>query len=99
MLNNWGKMRIAEKTCKELGLVDYSKDNIGHSPAYNVPDYTTEGEVIRPILTQSSGISEGEKEFLTKSFNSEPEKIEDFQYVKPIKLTTVDEILSFLGKD
>lgn len=99
MLNDWGKMRISEKTCKELGLVDYSKDNIGHAPVYNVPNYTTEGEVIRPILTQSSGMSEGEKEFLTKSFSSEPEEIEDFQYVKPIKLTTVDEILSFLGKD
>ena len=99
MLNDWGKMRIAEKTCKELGLVDYSKDNIGYAPTYNVPDYTTEGEVIRPTLTKTSEISEAEKEFLTKSFSSEPEEIEDFQYVKPIKLTTVDEILSFLGKD
>ena len=47
MLNDWGKMRISEKTCKELGLVDYSKDNIGYAPVYNVPDYTTEGEMIR----------------------------------------------------
>jgi hypothetical protein len=93
-MNEFGVRAIA-KTEKELGLRDRVKVHIGHEPILNVPDYTKEGQNIEKIKFDIKSNKE-EKEMLLKPFSSEPEKIEDFQYVKPIRLTTAEDLINFI---
>lgn len=98
-MNNFGVRAIA-KTIKELGLDDHRTFKNGNIPNLSVPDYYEEGQIVERMKVDSSsfGISETEKQFATKSFSSEPEVIEDFQYVKPIRLLTSEDIVNFCRK-
>lgn len=98
-MNNFGVRAIA-KTIKELGLDDHRTFKFGNVPDLNSPDYYEEGQVVERIKIDSSnfGTTKEEKEFLTKEFNSEPEVIEDFKYVKPIRLLTPEDIINFCRK-
>ena len=99
-MNNFGVRAIA-KTIKELGLEDHRTLNIGNTPNLSVPNYYEEGQKVERMKVDSSSfnMSEAEKQLATKSFSSEPEVIEDFQYVKPIKLLTPEDVVNFCRKD
>ena len=99
-MNNFGVRAIA-KTIKELGLDDHRTFKIGNVPNLNSPAYYEEGQMVERIKIDSSSfnMSEAEKQLATKSFSSEPEVIEDFKYVKPIRLLTPEDIINFCRKD
>ena len=99
-MNNFGVRAIA-KTIKELGLDDHRTFKFGNVPNLNSSAYYEEGQMVERIKIDSSnfGATKEEREFLTKGFNSEPEVIDDFKYVKPIRLLTPEDIINFCRKD
>jgi len=64
---------------------------------YIVPDYAIEGQPVNKMFISASIFSNTKDlEVQYKTINSS-EEIEPFQYRKPVRLTTVEEILKFIG--
>lgn len=98
---NKNGIRAVAKFVKDSGYIDHNiEKSLGKTPNFKFVPYTEEGQVVQSVCISSSDfqMSEAEKDFSLHGYSSKPEEIEDFQYVKPIRLTTVDEIINFIKK-